>query len=167
MQSMKKNQGISLIEILVTLLVLSFGLLGLAGLQMYSLQTNNSAYMRSQATYLVMDMFDRMRLNRSKASGGDYDFNAGASLVDHAFDTDADALISGDYDAATVAQRDLYDWVNLIEDTLPGGAGSVDCTNPGNSVCRVAVRWNDTRGRYQGENCAVQDPACFIAESRL
>ncbi len=150
-----------MIEVLVTLLILSFGLLGLAGLQLYSLQTNNSALMRSQATYLVIDMFDRMRLNRVEALNGDYDFNEGVDLDDGSnFNDDKPS-------GTSVAEEDVNEWANLVANSLPDGKGSVDCTSLGDNMCRVIVQWADTRGRYTGEKCATGDPACFVADTRL
>ena len=164
-------KGITLIEILVTLVIMSIGLIGLAGLQMYSLQTNNSALMRSQATYLVMDMFDRMRLNREAALNGDYDYNAGTEIDLNASGWGglATDVLSGPPATAgsTIASADIFDWTTLVSQSLPNGKGSIDCTNPGNNVCRVVVRWEDTRGNYIGNHCALNDPACFIAETRL
>ncbi|MDJ0878900.1 MAG: type IV pilus modification protein PilV [Halieaceae bacterium] len=57
--------GFTLIEVLISTLVLTVGLLGIAAMQMVSFQTNQSAYMRSQATYLAQDMLDRIRANRA------------------------------------------------------------------------------------------------------
>ncbi|MEE4305165.1 MAG: type IV pilus modification protein PilV [Wenzhouxiangella sp.] len=59
--------GLSLIEVLVAVLVLSIGLLGLASLQGFSLQAGQSAYHRTQATNLAYEVADFTRLNRSAA----------------------------------------------------------------------------------------------------
>jgi len=67
---MKKHKGFTLIEVLVSMIVLAIGLLGLAGLQMSSLRNNLSAYHRSQATQLAYDMADRMRTNIADAKLG-------------------------------------------------------------------------------------------------
>jgi type IV pilus assembly protein PilV len=61
--SMNKQRGFTLIEILVAMLILTVGILGVAAMQLVSFQTNQSAYSRSQATYLAQDMFDRIRAN--------------------------------------------------------------------------------------------------------
>lgn len=65
-------RGLTLVEILVALLVLSIGLLGLAALQTTSLRFNTSAYYRTQATALAYDLSDRMRANRQAALDGLY-----------------------------------------------------------------------------------------------
>jgi len=62
--SMANSKGFSLLEVMVTLLILSVGLLGLAGLQAQSLRFNHFALMRGQASMLAYAMADRMRANR-------------------------------------------------------------------------------------------------------
>lgn len=62
------QKGVSLIEVLVTMLVIGIGLLGMAKLQLSSVQSNYSAQLRSHATWLANDLLDRMRANPD----GDY-----------------------------------------------------------------------------------------------
>ncbi|MDQ7072937.1 MAG: type IV pilus modification protein PilV [Gammaproteobacteria bacterium] len=59
-----KTTGFTLVEVLVTVVILSLGLLGLAGLQLSSLRDNTSAEQRGKAAQLVYDMVDRMRTSR-------------------------------------------------------------------------------------------------------
>jgi len=60
-------RGVTLIEVLVTVLVLSVGLLGVAALQGFSLQSGQGAYYRTQATNVAHEVADYTRLNRSAA----------------------------------------------------------------------------------------------------
>ncbi|RFF31099.1 type IV pilus modification protein PilV [Wenzhouxiangella sediminis] len=62
-----RQGGTSMIEVLVTILVMSVGLLGLAALQGFSLQAGQSAYYRTQATNLAYEVTDFARVNRSAA----------------------------------------------------------------------------------------------------
>ena len=119
--------GFSLIEVLVAILVLSIGLLGLAGLQATSLRANDGAYLRTQATMLTYDLFDSMRANRSAALAGDYEIDLG------------DSAPTGSSRAA----QDLNFWLGELATKLPSGDGEVDCSNAPN--CRVTVEWNDER----------------------
>ena len=57
----KAQRGVSLLEVLITVLVLSVGLLGLAALQATGTKFNHGAYLRTQATALAYEMSDRMR----------------------------------------------------------------------------------------------------------
>ena len=66
----KSMHGASLIEVLVAMVILAIGMLGLAGLQLSSMNNNQSAFYRSQATFLANDKLDRVRVN--KAAIDDY-----------------------------------------------------------------------------------------------
>jgi type IV pilus assembly protein PilV len=67
-----KQNGFSLIEILVSVLVFGVGILGLGGLQVASLKGSNNAHYRTTATVLAMDLADRMRSNRDGVDKGLY-----------------------------------------------------------------------------------------------
>ena len=62
-------RGFSLIEVLVTLLILAVGLMSIAALQFKGLQYSNDAYMRSSYNILVYDIMDRMRNNSGSIAG--------------------------------------------------------------------------------------------------
>lgn len=127
------SAGFSLIEVLVSLLVLSIGLLGLAGLQVNAVAFNHSAYMRTQATNLAYEITDRMRANRQAALDDDYDGDF--ALV---------PPLCGDAVAgATVAEQDVSAWRIAMSCTLPGGNGSVDLDG---ERLTVVVRWDEARG---------------------
>lgn len=61
-------KGFSMIEVLVTILILMIGLLGLAGLQTRALTAQMESYQRGQALFLLRDMADRINANRMNAS---------------------------------------------------------------------------------------------------
>lgn len=60
-----RQRGVTLIEILITLIVLSVGLLGLAALQSFSLQAGQVSLLRTQATNFAYEVADHARANRS------------------------------------------------------------------------------------------------------
>lgn len=122
-----KSAGFSMIEVLVTLVILSVGLLGLAALQARALQYNQGAYLRSQANILAYDVVDRMRINRARAHLGDYNI----------------ALSSAAPTGSTLAKIDVIGWLDLLAATLPGGDGSVDCDD---EACEVRIVWQEADG---------------------
>jgi type IV pilus modification protein PilV len=67
-----RGEGFTLIEVLVSLVVLSIGLLGTAKLMIFSARSNDSAYLRTQATALAYGMLDNMRANQQQAIAGSY-----------------------------------------------------------------------------------------------
>lgn len=144
-----KQSGFTLIEVLVAVLVLSIGLLGLAGLMASSIRNNQSAYQRTQATWLAYDIVDRMRANRPAALAGNYNTALGAPANCAA----APAL------AGAMAAQDLTEWKNQIACVLPAGDGEVEVD--ANRTVTVIVRWNDSRGT-SGD--ATED---FLVETRL
>lgn len=125
----RAQAGLTLIEILIALVVLSVGLLGLANLQAVSLQANHNAYLRSQAVFLAYDAVDRMRANRGPALAEEYDIALGDSAP---------------ASPATVHERDLKEWRDFLATTLPSGTGSIDVAD---GIATVVVQWDDSRGQ--------------------
>ncbi|MFT5708456.1 MAG: type IV pilus assembly protein PilV, partial [Oceanospirillaceae bacterium] len=66
------QRGVSLIEVLITLLVVSIGLLGLASLQLKSMSLSSASNQRQQAINLAHDISDRIFVNGAGASAGLY-----------------------------------------------------------------------------------------------
>ncbi|QNM96344.1 type IV pilus modification protein PilV [Chitinimonas koreensis] len=62
---MYRQSGIMMIEVMLSVLLISIGILGVASLQTYSLRSNQSSYWRSVAADLANDMAERIRANRS------------------------------------------------------------------------------------------------------
>ena len=121
-----RQSGLTLIEILVALLILSIGLLGMARLQAASLRANHNAYLRSQAVILAYDAVERMRANRPPALAGSYDIALGA-------------VASG----SGVVGDDLAEWKAFLSSVLPEGDGAID-VDAGEAT--VTVAWDDSRG---------------------
>lgn len=132
--SRRHCSGLTLVEILVALVVLSIGLLGLAGLQTLSLKFNTSASHRTQATALAYDFADRMRANRQAALADEYTI---------AFQDPAPVCGAPNL-AGTIAQQDISIWRNTLACRLPQSTGSV--TRNGNEFT-VSVRWDDSQGQ--------------------
>ncbi|MGH8250594.1 MAG: type IV pilus modification protein PilV [Steroidobacteraceae bacterium] len=120
------QRGATLIEALVALLVLSIGLLGVAGLQVQALRNNHGAHLRSQATVLAQDILDRMRANRDAALGNAYVIAVGATPT-----------------GTTLADFDLVAWKQSLADILPAGDGAVVMAG---NVATITVQWTDRLG---------------------
>jgi type IV pilus assembly protein PilV len=155
------QQGFTLIEVLVAVLVLALGMLGMAGLQSYAVANTHSAYLRSQATILAYDMVDRMRANRQDAQIGSYDvaFNTPPT---GAFNCENNVCAN----TANMASFDLDQWKCMlgawnadpvcagmnITGRLPNGDGQI--TRNG-LVHTVTVRWDDRDVDARDGNGAV------------
>lgn len=71
--SRRQQSGLSLIEVLIATVVLSTGLLGLAGLQIAGMKTTHNSYQMQQATWIVHDLLEKMRANRAEVFRMDSD----------------------------------------------------------------------------------------------
>jgi type IV pilus assembly protein PilV len=131
----RNASGFTLLEVLIAVLILSIGLLGLAGLQITSLKFNHSAYMRTAATNLAYDMTDRMRVNRGQALTGAYD---GVDFPDPPEVCDPSLTPDGS------AAQDILTWRHALICALPAGTGSIERTD--NNLVTITVRWDDSRG---------------------
>lgn len=127
------SRGVSLIEVLVAVLILSIGMLGIAGLQARALKFSQSSYERSAAVMQAQSIVDSMRANATEAKAQKYDI---AKKCDTA--------------AASTSQADtdLAAWIGQLQSGLSGAAanvcGGVACNAAG--VCTVNIQWDDTRG---------------------
>lgn len=121
--SIKRQRGVSMLEVMVSIVVIALGLLGLAGLQMVSLKSSNTAYLRSQATILAYDIADRMRANQLAAMSGNYNIAIGTGT-------------SG----SGVAGADLTEWKQNIAASIPAGDGSVTVDIAGNAT--IVIQWD-------------------------
>lgn len=66
----RKQQGLSMVEVLVAVVILAIGLLGIASTQLVALEQTNMAQKRTTATILVSEMADRVRANNGELPGG-------------------------------------------------------------------------------------------------
>lgn len=127
MTTRNAQAGFSLLEVLIAVIVLSLGLLGLAGLQTSALRNNQSAMERSMAVIESYSIIDAMRIDPDAVENGLFNLE-----------------IDADPDAGTFSGNELVKWRNRLQDSLGADAvGAVGCVG---SLCTITVQWNDQRG---------------------
>lgn len=123
----------TLVEVLVTLVSASVGLLGIAALQLVSLKTNQEALIRVQASTLASTILERVRANQHGFSAGEYD----------------DIAFNASGNEGSRAHVDLTTWQQEIDSQLPGGvenaAGSIRRL-PSSNIVIVTLRWGERSG---------------------
>jgi len=140
---MKKNNGFTLIEVLISMLVLAIGLLGLAALQMTTLRQNLSAYHRTQATQSAYDIADRMRANIEEAK------LAADSIYVKKNPASARKQIScitvaSPCSPVKMAEQDLFEWHDRLSKVLPNGVGVIESIGSVDQrLFKIKVSWTD------------------------
>ena len=142
--SPRRQQGFSLIEVLIAILILAIGLLGMAHMQASGMRSTHGAYLRTQATILASDILDSMRANATAARAGNYD-----------------VALGGNGTAGTIEGDDVIAWKANLAATLPAGDGAI--TTSGSDVT-VAVSWT---GLQQNEAGGVATTKTFIVDTTL
>lgn len=126
--------GFTLLEVLIAMVILSIGLLGIAGLQTVGLRSSHGSYLTSQASLLAYDIADRIRANPAMITPGG---NISTAAGDCALDT------SG----LTLTEADRIEWSCAVQTLLPGGTGTVSrAAHPllaGISVYTIDLDWQD------------------------
>ena len=140
-----KANGFTLLEVLIALVIFSFGLLALAALMAKGLQYNTSALHRSYASTQAYDIADRMRANRLGITAGDYDSISGTG-------TDPGCITTG-CTPAQMAQYDAWAWNSANAALLPSGSGSVTIAG---TTYTITVTWDDDRDGIADDNFVFQ-----------
>ena len=162
----RASAGFTLLEVLISIVVVAFGLLGLAGLQVFALKNNQSATLRVTATNLTTDIVDRMKTNYLGVINDEYNKPATTSYTT----TEATCATTGCLPAA-LARNDLREWQQRVAASLPGGVGIVcldknpndnslptatDCDNDGATSYVVKIWWYDDRTQANKTNPAAR-----------
>jgi type IV pilus assembly protein PilV len=114
----KRQRGTSLLEVLISVVILSLGLLGYAGLQSATIKNSHNAYLRTQATALAYNVLDRMRANRT---------NLGGYVMSY---------------GGTPTAADAVAWKAELTATLPDGQAKIT-RDAATSEVVVTIKWHD------------------------
>ena len=121
-----REHGFSLLEVMIALLVLSVGLLGIAGLQTVSLKFNHQSYERSQATLLISEMIEKITANPVATRAGDFD-NVTAGLTAASY-VGTYGSCPTSCTSVQLANFDIFRWKSSLEDPrrLAQGTGRIE-----------------------------------------
>lgn len=149
MNTLKKQTGFTLLEVMIALVIFSIGLLGLAGLQSAGIRNNQISYARTIAQQLTYDMTDRIRNNPSV----DYSAVAGAFTNCN----------TGACTSATMAAFDVFEWnaaITAPNSPLKSAAGFI--VNNGNGFT-ISIGWDENLvGGGPATGCNPPAPAGFV-----
>ena len=159
MHNHRKAAGFTMLEVLISMVIIAFGLLGVAGLQAFALKNSTSASQRLTATALANDMMDRLKSNYAAVDTGGYNRPAIADY-DAPSTCGANPTPSTVCTAEEIAANDRFEWQQRIARALPNGRGVVcrdstpndgptsadhQCDNAGFVMFAVKIWWSDDR----------------------
>ena len=134
--NLRHARGVTLIEMMVAVLVLSIGLLGIAGMQAATSKYKINSWSRSQASVLLSDLAERVRINPG-AGGTNFSANGATSTSLYVLDDDwgaqqanslGDPSTNCETSACTSTERAAFDlvmWRKLVREGMPQGAALV------------------------------------------
>jgi type IV pilus assembly protein PilV len=173
MNPRRHARGLTLIEVLVALVVISIGLLGIAKMQALSIASTRVSSMRSLIAIEAASIASAMHANSSywrnvTTSPSDFTASSGANSSGAFAMTSSDTAMaaqttvclnpSAGCTASQMAAYDLTQWGQAIMQVMPTANGRIDCsgsaTTPANPVtCSITVQWIES---YVGMNAATQ-----------
>ena len=154
---MKRQQGITLVEVLITVLITAFGIVGLVSLQLSALQANQLAAQKAVGGWLVQDLVERMRANPSGANAytGSADctnpvrscLNQSCTPAELAAWDIADAMCADRGDGNTLTARTMT--VDLCANAAPAAACATNASH------RVTLSWATAQANSSVGSTAV------------
>jgi type IV pilus assembly protein PilV len=132
----RRVQGFTLIEVLIALVIMSIGMLGIAGLYVHGMQAGRTSLFRHHAVTLAGDIADRIRAN-PRAVGAYALAGADNNCVDGGINCTP----------AQMAANDIFLWDQQALDTLPAGLVLIVFDGaPTPPSYQITVQWNEPDG---------------------
>jgi type IV pilus assembly protein PilV len=170
----RHQRGVGMIEVLISITITAFALLGLAGLQMAALKYQKVAHFRSLGSQLGADMADRVRANATSITT-----TVGGGAVSYATSDKYSATPPTDVPSCTInpgvacatpqdiVKKDIYEWRLALSRALAGGWGSVSAYDPTpgpNQGITVTVYYNEPDRALASAMAADCDSSVFSAD---
>lgn len=146
MKSSSEN-GFSLIEVLVSVFVLTVGVIGAASMQLSAMRTTQQSVLQTNALHLAAEMADTMRANINSMQAADQDNPY--LRVDYHSARQTDGSSNGDCygtnaycDSKQLAQSDIAEWLRHLNAVLPGARVRICRDDQPWSAAEQNFRWN-------------------------
>lgn len=163
-KTIKKQRGFSLLEVLLTVVLLSIGFLVAAKMQIQGLRSSQSSQLHAKALLLSSEIMDKMHNNPIGVENGNYDDKTTSTAI-------AVACGATGCTPTQLASKDLFEWSSHFVDargvgddyipTLPGASSTAPATGkisaPVNDVYTISVSWQGfTAGQSVSESLSVK-----------
>jgi type IV pilus assembly protein PilV len=144
MQTHSSQSGATLIEALISILVMSIGLLGIAGLQINAIAYQKSAWSTQRVAEVSTDFAERLRGNPTAAKNGSYVYNSSYATSTTATLSSNDCRTPSTYcSTASLAEDDVTALLTKARALLPGGSAQVEGSYNSGFILTVMYRDKD------------------------
>jgi type IV pilus assembly protein PilV len=126
-----RQQGFTMIEVLVALLIFAIGLLGVAGMQSLALKSSNNSNIRSLVNIHAYEIAERMRANMPAVQSGQYNSISGASTATSCLPSCTPNQL---------ASWDASEWHTNLQADIPSATGAVSYAN---GIATVTINWTE------------------------
>ena len=147
----RRMAGVGLIEVLIAVTILAFGLLGIAALQATTLRNSQSAAERSEAAIATNSILERMRANYNEAANGS---------------SDLASMTCNPPTGTNLNTNDQKAWIDSIHASL-GATACGQIVGCGDDTCEIIVQWDDSRGTQVGAGVEASKTQKLVTETRL
>ena len=137
-----RQKGFSLLEVMISLLLISIGLMSMTSLQSRSVNISNVAYTETQSTLLMQEIVELLRANKVAAASGAYNITLSSF----------DDFNGSPAATAPIAEIDRYNWFNNLNNTLFGAEASIKCD--ADSRCTLVLQY-EFSGTSHSQSLAV------------
>jgi len=142
----RRQRGVTMLEVLVTLVIITLFVLASAAVQSSAVKLNKAAEFRTEAVLLATEMGERIEANVVEALNQSYSCNP-CSLT-----TTPTSCVTGSCTTAQMAAFDLAEWGNRLGATLPGASATIvwtaangATTPPTPPFYTITITWTDRR----------------------
>lgn len=161
-----KTDGFSMLEVLITLVIILLGVLGMAGMQMLAINNTQIARTHSLAAIMASSLTAQMQANESYWTSSTVSTSVlGVNKKDWTKSTLGDSGLNGQNTDCTagactpagMAGYDLKAWGANLATLLPSGQATVACTGPTATtpnVCTISVSWTEQNVALHNQNNA-------------
>jgi type IV pilus assembly protein PilV len=150
-----RQGGFSLLEVMISVIILAIGVIGIAALQLTTSVYNESSLHRSQAATLAREMVERMRINLDEAKAGNYDITTLPSLTRNCTGSTKNCT------PTQMKDHDLRVWSARVTSLLPSANASINTDTSTDPVeITLHLSWDESRGQRTDANCLDSNSTC-------
>jgi type IV pilus assembly protein PilV len=163
----RQQNGVSLIEVLVAVLVIALGILSMLAMQLNATKLTKTSEIRTMGAMLASDLADRMRANKNGFKNNNYllqtQYNPTAAFTADTTKATQCNHSQTDCSSQSLAAADLADWLNSVHQAMPNGSAWISSYQSVDSAVDVWLVWTDPQERNTSDRNTTECPSNLVA----